>query len=109
MRWVISILFIIAFQWYAFQGIKTITNERSVIAAYWFIVIGILGNILWHTLFFDRSGGFTHSLSYYIGPTLDYIPYRRLRDQLGIYQCNMDWRFRKILPQYQRCMLGLCY
>ena len=67
MRWVISILFIIAFQWYAFQSIKTITNERSVIAAYWFIVIAILGNLLWHTLFFDRSGGFTHSLSYSIG------------------------------------------
>ncbi|MEE3034419.1 MAG: metallophosphoesterase [Bacteroidota bacterium] len=67
MRWVISILFIIAFQWYAFQGIKTITNERSIIITYWFIVIAILGNILWHTLFFDRSGGFTHSLSYSIG------------------------------------------
>ena len=78
MRWVISILFIIAFQWYAFQGIKTITNERSVIAAYWFIVIGILGNILWHTLFFDRSGGFTHSLSYSIGFLLSIIDIQQL-------------------------------
>ena len=67
MRWVISILFIVLFQWYAFQAIKTITNERSILVTYWFIVIAILGNILWHTLFFDRSGGFTHSLSYSIG------------------------------------------
>lgn len=67
MRWIVSILFLLLFQWYAFQAIKTITSERSIIVTYWLVVILILGNIFRHILFFDSSGGFTHSLSYAIG------------------------------------------
>ena len=64
MRWIPFIIFIIIVQWYAFQAIKTITQNKFWWAIYALVVGIILGGVLWHTLNFDRTVGWTPIVAY---------------------------------------------
>tara|TARA_Y200000002_G_scaffold25156_1_gene18955 strand:- start:406 stop:1632 length:1227 start_codon:yes stop_codon:yes gene_type:complete len=67
LRWIFIIIFFSVFEFYAFQAIKTITNNRSILLVYFLIVALILGNLTYHSLIFDRSIGFTHYFGYALG------------------------------------------
>ena len=67
MRWIPFIIFIIIVQWYAFQAIKTITQNKFWWAIYALVVGIILGGVLWQTLNFDRTVGWTPIVAYSLG------------------------------------------
>ena len=67
MRWIPFIIFIIVVQWYAFQAIKTITQNKFWWAIYALVVGIILGGVLWQTLNFDRTVGWTPIVAYSLG------------------------------------------
>ncbi|HCZ10516.1 MAG TPA: phosphoesterase [Flavobacteriaceae bacterium] len=67
MRWIPFMIFIIVVQWYAFQAIKTITQNKFWWAIYALVVGIILGGVLWQTLNFDRTVGWTPIVAYSLG------------------------------------------
>ncbi|MDG1968754.1 MAG: metallophosphoesterase [Flavobacteriaceae bacterium] len=67
MRWIPFIIFIIIVQWYAFQAIKTITQNKFWWAIYALVVGIILGGVLWQTLNFDSTVGWTPIVAYSLG------------------------------------------
>ena len=67
MRWILFVIFIIVVQWYAFQAIKTITQNKFWWAIYALVVGIILGGVLWQTLNFDRTVGWTPIVAYSLG------------------------------------------
>lgn len=67
MRWIPFIIFIIIVQWYAFQAIKTITQNKFWWAIYALVVGIILGGVLWQTLNFDRTVGWIPIVAYSLG------------------------------------------
>ena len=67
MRWIPFIIFIIIVQWYAFQAIKTITQNKFWWAIYALVVGIILGGVFWQTLNFDRTVGWTPIVAYSLG------------------------------------------
>ena len=67
MRLIPFIIFIIIVQWYAFQAIKTITQNKFWWAIYALVVGIILGGVLWQTLNFDRTVGWTPIVAYSLG------------------------------------------
>ncbi|MEK9608967.1 MAG: metallophosphoesterase [Flavobacteriaceae bacterium] len=67
MRWIPFIIFIIIVQWYAFQAIKTISQNKFWWAIYTLVVVIILGGVLWQTLNFDRTIGWTPIIAYSLG------------------------------------------
>lgn len=67
MRWIPFIIFIIVVQWYAFQAIKTITQNKFWWAIYALVVGIILGGVLWQTLNFDRTVGWIPIVAYSLG------------------------------------------
>ncbi len=67
MRWIISILFFLIFQWYSYQAIKTFTSNRWILFAYFLFVIMVVGNLIFYTLILDRSTANESKLMYAIG------------------------------------------
>ena len=67
MRWIISILFFLIFQWYSYQAIKTFTSNRWILLAYFLFVIMVVGNLIFYTLILDRSTANEPKLMYAIG------------------------------------------
>jgi predicted MPP superfamily phosphohydrolase len=67
MRWIPYIIFLIVVEWYAFQALKTVTQNKVWWAFYGVTVSLILGNIIWQTLIFDRSVGWTPWIAYGVG------------------------------------------
>lgn len=67
MRWVPYIIFLIVVEWYAFQALKTVTQNKVWWTFYGVTVSLILGNIIWQTLIFDRSVGWTPWIAYGVG------------------------------------------
>jgi len=67
MRWVPYIVFLIVVEWYAFQALKTVTQNKVWWTFYGVTVSLILGNIIWQTLIFDRSVGWTPWIAYGVG------------------------------------------
>ena len=67
MRWIISILFFLIFQWYSYQAIKTFTSNRWILFAYFLFVIMVVGNLIFYTLILDRSPANEPKLMYAIG------------------------------------------
>ena len=67
MRLIPFIIFIIIVQWYAFQAIKTITQNKFWWAIYALVVGIILGGVLWQTLNFDRTVGWIPIVAYSLG------------------------------------------
>ena len=67
MRWIISILFFLIFQWYSYQAIKTFTSNRWILFAYFLFVTMVVGNLIFYTLILDRSTANEPKLMYAIG------------------------------------------
>jgi len=67
MRWIPYIIFLIVVEWYAFQALKTVTQNKVWWTFYGVTVSLILGNIIWQTLIFDRSVGWTPWIAYGVG------------------------------------------
>ena len=67
MRWIISILFFLIFQWYSYQAIKTFSSNRWILFAYFLFVIMVVGNLIFYTLILDRSTANEPKLMYAIG------------------------------------------
>ena len=67
MRWIISILFFLIFQWYSYQAIKTFTSNRWILFTYFLFVIMVVGNLIFYTLILDRSTANEPKLMYAIG------------------------------------------
>ncbi|MFL2613180.1 MAG: metallophosphoesterase [Flavobacteriaceae bacterium] len=67
MRWIISILFFLIFQWYSYQAIKTFTSNRWLLFAYFLFVIMVVGNLLFYTVILERSTSNEPRLMYAIG------------------------------------------
>ena len=67
MRWVVTILFFLLFQWYSYQAIKTLTSNRWILFACFLFVIMVIGNLLFHTMILERSTTNEPRLMYAIG------------------------------------------
>ena len=65
MRWVIFFGFLFITQFYAFQAIKTATQNKILIGIYISFVSIIYALLLYYS--YARFAGFTHSMSFYIG------------------------------------------
>lgn len=65
MRWFIFIILLLLTQFYAFQAIKTTTNNKILIGIYLSFVFVVYGILIYY--FFTRFSGFTHSMGYSIG------------------------------------------
>jgi predicted MPP superfamily phosphohydrolase len=67
MRWIITIGLLLIFQWYSFQGIKTVTTNKWIWIIYIVLVVLIIGNLLLHTLYLERTPTKEPRLMYAIG------------------------------------------
>ena len=67
MRWTITILILLAFQWYSFQGLKTVTANKWIWFVYILVIFLVIGNLLVHTLYLERSPTTEPRLMYAIG------------------------------------------
>ncbi len=76
LRWTLFILFFALFEWYAFQAIKTVTQNRLIWLFYSIIVISIFGSLIWGG--YNRSEGMTVSFNYAIGSFLMLIAFQIL-------------------------------
>ena len=67
MRWIITIGLLLIFQWYSFQGVKTVTTNKWIWIIYIVLVVLIIGNLLLHTLYLERTLTTEPRLMYAIG------------------------------------------
>jgi len=67
MRWLLFTLFLLLFEWYAFQALKTVTQNRYWIGFYILLCVSVLGFFFWQTMTFDRTVGMTRGFTYGIG------------------------------------------
>ena len=67
MRWIITIGLLLIFQWYSFQAIKTLTSAKWIGMVYLLLVALVIGNLLLHTLYFERTPQTEPRLMYAIG------------------------------------------
>ena len=65
MRWFIFLIFLLLTQFYVFQAIKTVTNNKILFGIYLSFVIIVYGILIYY--FFTRFSGFTNSMEYSIG------------------------------------------
>jgi predicted MPP superfamily phosphohydrolase len=65
MRWFIFIIFLLLTQFYVFQAIKTVTNNKILFGIYLSFVIIVYGILIYY--FFTRFSGFTNFMEYSIG------------------------------------------
>ena len=67
MRWVLPILIFSVLQWYSFQNVKTLTNNRLIFLLYGIAVTLILLNLIFHTLVLERNSSMEPRLFFAIG------------------------------------------
>lgn len=67
MRWIVPIIILVLFQWYCFQGVKTLTSNKWVWLLYGMGVSLIIGNLLFYTFGFSRETGMNPRMMYAIG------------------------------------------
>mgnify|MGYP001413377159 CR=1 FL=1 len=67
MRWVLPILIFSVLQWYSFQNVKTLTNNRLIFLLYGIAVTLILVNLIFHTLVLERNSSMEPRLFFAIG------------------------------------------
>jgi len=66
-KWLFFILVIALSQWYSFQCVKTVSQNKYLWFLYGMISFLIIGNFIFQLLNYDRSAGFTHAISYSFG------------------------------------------
>ena len=67
LRWIYFLLFFGALSWYAFQALRTVTQNKWVFLAYFAFTLLVYGNVLWQTTQFDRATGWTPVMGYTVG------------------------------------------
>ncbi len=67
MRWILTIGLLLILQWYSFQAIKTLTSVKWIWIVYLLVVAFVIGNLLLHTLYFERTPQTEPRLMYAIG------------------------------------------
>lgn len=67
LRWIILFIFFLLIEIYTFQAIKTLTQQRIILALYWAATITVFSNFVYQTSRFSREVGFTHSMSFATG------------------------------------------
>ena len=67
LRFLFFIIFLVGFEYYAFQAVKTVTQNRLLWGVYVLSVLAVLGNLLYHSMTFDRANGFTPDMSFSVG------------------------------------------
>lgn len=67
MRWILTIGLLLIFQWYSFQAIKTLTSAKWIGMVYLLLVALVIGNLLLHTLYLERTPQTEPRLMYAIG------------------------------------------
>lgn len=78
MRWIISILFLGALQWYAYQAIKTLGLNRWLVLLYSLIILGIHLNFFIQFSFYSRGTSFTPSMSISAGVFMALVVFQLL-------------------------------
>ena len=67
LRWIILIIFFSLYGTYAFQAIKTLTQQRSLLILYWIFVVLVMSNFAYQSISFNRDEGFNHQTSLALG------------------------------------------
>jgi len=73
MRWIPFIIFLTILQWYAFQALKMLTQNKIWWTLYALIVTLTLGSFLWQLFNYDRSVGWTPLITYTVGWFIAFI------------------------------------
>ncbi|MDC0478764.1 metallophosphoesterase [Flavobacteriaceae bacterium] len=73
MRWIPFIIFLTILQWYAFQALKMLTQNKIWWTLYALIVTLTLGSFLWQLFNYDRSVGWTPLIAYTVGWFIAFI------------------------------------
>ena len=66
-RWIFFIVFVVLIQWYSFQCIKSVSQNKNLWILYGVLCFLIIGNFSFQIINYDRSIGFTHAISYSLG------------------------------------------
>ena len=66
-RWLVFIIFVGSFQWYAFQAFRTISNLKIYSFIYWILSSLIIINFVYQTISLDRAVGFNYNFSISLG------------------------------------------
>ena len=78
MRWLITLLFLVFFQWYSYQALKTAISNRWILYGYVFFTLIIVGNLLFYTLILERNTTNEPRLMYAIGFFLSLLIFQLL-------------------------------
>ena len=78
MRWLITLLFLVFFQWYSYQALKTAISNRWILYGYVFFTVIIVGNLLFYTLILERNTTNEPRLMYAIGFFLSLLIFQLL-------------------------------
>ena len=78
MRWLITLLLLVFFQWYSYQALKTAISNRWILHGYVFFTVIIVGNLLFYTLILERNTTNEPRLMYAIGFFLSLLIFQLL-------------------------------
>ena len=78
MRWLITLLLLVFFQWYSYQALKTAISNRWILYGYVFFSLIIVGNLLFYTLILERNTTNEPRLMYAIGFFLSLLIFQLL-------------------------------
>ena len=78
MRWLITLLLLVFFQWYSYQALKTAISNRWILYGYVFFTVIIVGNLLFYTLILERNTTNEPRLMYSIGFFLSLLIFQLL-------------------------------
>ena len=78
MRWLITLLLLVFFQWYSYQALKTAITNRWILYGYVFFTLIIVGNLLFYTLILERNTTNAPRLMYAIGFFLSLLIFQLL-------------------------------
>lgn len=62
LRWIIFTILILCTDFYAYQSIKTVTKNKVILVAYWFLSIAVLLNLFYNLFAFNDSRGLTQPM-----------------------------------------------
>ena len=78
MRWLITLLLLVFFQWYSYQALKTAISNRWILYGYVFFTVIIVGKLLFYTLILERNTTNEPRLMYAIGFFLSLLIFQLL-------------------------------
>jgi CDP-diglyceride synthetase len=76
LRWITFFVVLGLLEWYAFQAVKTATQNRWLWLLYGLVVLTVFGSLFWGM--YNRTEGMTVSLNYIIGCFLMIVVFQLL-------------------------------